>query len=111
MDGDGAFNGLGGEDCDDTDPEVHRGAGENCGDGVDNDCDGVIDEDDDDCRLIGNFAPDDDGDGYSQWLDCDDGDASVHPGAYENCLDGVDNDCDGAADWEDTECNDLVGNG
>ncbi len=41
---------------------------------------------------------DDDGDGYSECaLDCNDGNAEVHPGALEAC-DGVDNDCSGAAD-------------
>jgi predicted outer membrane repeat protein len=34
-----------------------------------------------------------DGDGYTSDVDCDDDDASVHPGALEVC-DGVDTDCD-----------------
>jgi|GEM_PF-1959292 len=34
-----------------------------------------------------------DGDGYAGSADCDDLDASVHPGAAEVC-DGIDNDCD-----------------
>jgi hypothetical protein len=49
------------------------------------------------------FAPclgDLDGDGSSCELDCDDGDASVHPGAPETC-DGRDNDCDGSVDEGD----------
>ena len=32
-------------DCDDTDPAVNPGAEEVCGDGIDNNCDGVVDED------------------------------------------------------------------
>lgn len=39
--------------------------------------------------------PDTDGDGYAAGADCDDGDASRHPGAFEICGDGVDQDCDG----------------
>jgi len=39
--------------------------------------------------------PDADGDGASDEVDCDDGDASVFPGAVERC-DEVDDDCDGS---------------
>ena len=39
-----ASPGSGGLDCDDTNPAVFPGAVEICGDGIDNDCDG-IDED------------------------------------------------------------------
>jgi hypothetical protein len=40
-------------------------------------------------------AADEDGDGYPSEEDCDDADATVHPGAVDAC-DGVDRDCDGA---------------
>ena len=41
---------CGGEDCDDTDPDINPGAYEgaeadNCDDGLDNDCDGLVDTD------------------------------------------------------------------
>jgi MYXO-CTERM domain-containing protein len=56
-------------------------------DGLDNDCDGAVDE-----------GYDDDGDGVRTCDgDCDDSVASTHPGADDLC-DGVDNDCDGIVD-------------
>ena len=36
-------------ECDDSDPNAFPGNSEDCGDGVDNDCDGAVDGDDPDC--------------------------------------------------------------
>ncbi len=91
MDGDGVISDrCGGPDCNDSDATVLPGGVEQC-DTLDNDCDGVVDED---------F--DGDGDGYLGTAcsgvlatDCDDTDAGVNPGAPEVCSDTVDNNCDG----------------
>ncbi len=70
-------------------------------DGLDNDCDGEVDEGCD-------SSPDADGDGFTAAVDCDDTNALVHPGAIEEC-DGLDNDCDGEADEDCVElpCEDF----
>jgi hypothetical protein len=94
------FSSCGG-DCDDGDPSVHPGADEYL-DGVDNDCDGDVDD--------GTVAFDDDGDGFSeQDGDCDDTSEDTFPGA-EELLDGRDNDCDGEVD-DGTEGLDDDGDG
>ena len=102
VDGDGySWEGVGGTDCWDTNPDVRPGAGEST-DGVDEDCDGLVDE--------GTAWSDDDGDGFSEdGGDCDDTDAAVGPGAAE-LPDGFDQDCDGIAD-EGTEVYDDDGDG
>ncbi len=109
-------------DCDDTNREVNPRAPERC-DGIDNDCDSLVDDEDPD--IQGNFVfyldADNDGhgtaaltisscqsdvpDGFSiAGDDCDDSNPEVFPGAPEgpgtdpalDCLagDGIDNDCD-----------------
>lgn len=48
---------------------------------------------------------DEDGDGYTLGEgDCNDGDATINPGATESCTDGIDNDCDAAVDAADYVC-------
>ena len=95
-------------DCDDADASSNPGEVETC-DGTDNDCDGTTDE-----GVTTEYYADADGDGYgdagsttdacsapagyvADATDCDDGDASSHPGGTETC-DGADNDCDGTTD-------------
>ena len=68
-----------------------------CGDGIDNDCDGLVDDVDAD----GDGHPGEDCGGD----DCDDGDAAINPDEPEICDDEIDNDCDGDIDFEDVECN------
>ena len=102
-------------DCDDTNEAVNPGAIEICN-GIDDDCDGIIDAD---AAEATTWYVDTDGDGYGdtpvtdckqptgtvpEGGDCDDADASVHPGADEVCDDEIDNDCDGLVDSEDDGC-------
>ena len=98
-DGDGYTDEDG--DCDDSDSSVNIGAIEIC-DGVDNDCDGEIDE-----EVTTSFYADADGDGFGNpeyveeaceasegfvpnGSDCDDTNHEIYPAADDVC-DGIDN--------------------
>ncbi len=126
-DGDGFYNAdFGGDDCDDTRFEVNPSRPEICnGDEVlDDDCDGLFDENDPDIDPLTLIAwgRDDDGDGYGTArdallacqspagfgfanTDCDDTRDYVNPSMPEICNpEGpLDDDCDGLIDDADPD--------
>jgi hypothetical protein len=73
-----------GGDCDDAHDVAHPGAAEIWYDGIDGDC-------------LGGDDYDQDADGYAQGVDCDDEHAAANPGAVERC-NGVDDDCNDVVD-------------
>ena len=114
VDGDGH---VADEDCNEADGVVYVGAPELC-DGLDNDCDGVVDDDAGDSTV---FFADVDEDGYgdpgslivacaapegfvAEGGDCDDGDAAWNPAAAEaDCADSNDYNCDGSVAFADDD--------
>ena len=97
-------------DCNDGDPSINPGAEEDCTDLIDNDCDNLIDAQDPDAVGCPVTCTDGDGDTYNVEtqncgaVDCDDSDASINPGAVEDCTDFIDNDCDNKDDCADSDC-------
>ncbi len=103
-----------GDDCDDTNKDIHPGAVEKCN-GVDDNCDGTTDEENAAACLT--YYLDADGDQWglkatSKCLcapagnytavkvdDCDDTNKNVHPQGTESCLTpGIDDNCNGQTD-------------
>lgn len=95
------------EDCNDDNDQINPDAAEIC-DGLDNNCDGQVDEG----LTMTTYYKDADGDTYgdpdnsvsdcaqpagyvTNDDDCDDTDATIHPGAADQTGNGVDENCDG----------------
>ena len=110
-----------GGDCDDTIINVHPSMVELC-DGLDNNCDGLIDDD----ASINQYTwyADTDGDGFGDAnttqsscnqptgyvlndSDCDDQNIEIHPNALEIC-DSIDNNCNGSIDMQDGSITDAL---
>jgi len=88
---------AGGDDCNDTDAAVYPGHVEVVGNGYDDDCDGLADEDANDDPS--GDTTDADADNVSLAAgDCNDHAPTIHPGAAEIVGNYVDDDCDGFAD-------------
>lgn len=93
-------------DCDDSNSSIHPGAADLCN-GIDDNCDGVIDP-------VTDYYVDADNDGYGDAnnsvssctpvngyvtdnTDCDDNDAAINPGVTEIC-NNLDDNCNGSID-------------
>ncbi|MCB9741888.1 MAG: putative metal-binding motif-containing protein [Alphaproteobacteria bacterium] len=112
LDGDGA---PAAEDCNDDDASINPSAAETC-DGIDNNCDGSVDE-----GALSTFYGDADGDGFgddedtveacsapsgyvAEGGDCDDSDTAYNPDATEtDCTDTNDYNCDGSVGAVDAD--------
>ena len=100
-------------DCDDTAPTINPDGTEVCGDGLDNDCDGAVD----DATAVdaSTWYADTDGGGYgdvdagvvacdapdehiADSTDCDDTAPTINPDGLELIGDDRDSDCDGDTD-------------
>ena len=104
-DGDGyAVEGgaCGAADCNDLDAAINPLAVESCSDGIDNNCNGLIDAVDGAAVNCQSLCTDLDGDGFAVEgsncgpIDCKDQNASINPWAAEICGDGIDQDCRGS---------------
>jgi len=87
-------------DCNDNDPDINPGTDEICGNSVDEDCSGSLDD------------KDSDGDGYIDINcggdDCDDDNPDVNPGEEEVCGNSIDDDCNGVIDDVDSDSDGYI---
>lgn len=108
-------------ECNIRDPKINPGEDEVCNDDIDNDCDGDVDCADNQCTYDnlckctpGAWAPCGPTQGVCaedvgtktcndewRWEECVD---PAKPSEYENCGNGLDDDCDGYTDCNDEEC-------
>ena len=110
-------------DCDDNNSNVNPDAQEVCN-GIDDDCNGLTDNDDPNVSGNGTWYADNDGDGFgnpqisqqncsqpsgfvSNSDDCDDSNSNVNPDAQEVC-NGIDDDCNGLTDDDDPNVSSTI---
>lgn len=104
------------DDCNDTEQDINPAAQEICN-GIDDDCDNLIDGNDESAIGTATWYADIDGDGYgdpnnfiilcsspggnfvNNYQDCNDGDPNFNPDASEVCNE-IDDDCDDLIDEE-----------
>ena len=100
-------------DCNDNNIFINPSSDEICNGGIDDDCDGLIDDFDPSITGQGTYYADADGDTYGAGAailaciqpnntsvnntDCNDADGAVNPGATEIC-NNIDDDCNGSID-------------
>jgi hypothetical protein len=88
---------AGGTDCNDDNPNIYPGAIDEWYDGIDSDCDGKDDYDQDQDgfqTIVWNDDPANNGG------DCQDNNPNMYPGAPDQWYDGIDSNCDGVNDYD-----------
>ncbi|MBX7110015.1 MAG: T9SS type A sorting domain-containing protein [Chitinophagales bacterium] len=100
-------------DCDDNNTSIHPGAVEICDAGIDDNCNGLADDADPEIIGQGTYFTDNDQDTYGAGIgitaclqpaftsvssgDCNDNNAAVNPGVYDQC-NGIDDNCNFVTD-------------